>query len=417
MTSRSNLTVRVSDPSYPAPTFESLGFHRCPPGPRRLLWPLLGLLPLTVACAAPALPSLPAPASWLVEGTPGIYVTTRSGDLFSWQAGQIRLLHKAFALSPLIACAGSVVGINGVGELQSWTAGQLMTTSGAKLSSPSRPACAPMGVVAVAMNGDLVRYEHRDRTWREAARVPADALPDAQLTLADLKGNGARQIVALLGPNSERYRHGILGDAVEATGVGVFDPTDLKPRASLALSAPFVFEDLEVRPLRLSGERDALVVVRAGPQGGAALVVIEQRESSLRIRSLGPDFRQANRWLAPVVGLQAIWAVHTPHLGGVLHSYQEREGKLFALAQLDGVSNHLIGSRNLSMAVMLRDHQLVLPTQDGRRLLVVDCALRCTVRQQLDLDAPLSSNLIVSGGELMAGDQSGRLYRWPLAGF
>ncbi|AFZ69566.1 hypothetical protein Deipe_4204 (plasmid) [Deinococcus peraridilitoris DSM 19664] len=378
-----------------------------------LRW-LLCIPPLTVACAAPA---LPAPVVWLVDGASGVYGTTQSGDLFTWQAGQIRLLHKAFALSPLIACDGGVVGVNGYGELQRWTAGQLVSTSGARLSALSRPACVPDGLVAVAMNGDLVRYETRDRTWRETARVQADALPDAQLTLADLTGNGTRQIVALRGPNRERYRHGILGDTVEATGIGVFDSTHLALRAKLTLGAPDVFEDLEARPLRTSDQRDALVVVRSSAQGGSALAVIEQRESTLHMRSLGPDFQQPNRWLAPIVGLHAVWAVHTPHLGGVLHHYQERGGVLSAFSRLEGVSNHVIGSRNLSMAVALSDHQLVLPTQDRQRLLIIRCASHCSVRQELNLDAPLSSNLIVSGGQLIAGDESGQIHRWPLPAF
>lgn len=381
---------------------------------------LLCITWLGVAYAAPAVPRLPSAVLWLVNGAngaPGVYATTPAGDLFTWQAGQVRLLEKTFALSPLIACGEVVAGINAQGELRSWSAGRLNTTSGAGLSPLSRPACVAQGLVAVAKNGDLARYEARAGVWREVARVQADALADAQLTLADLTGSGTPQLVVLTGPDGARYTHGVLGDALEATGIAAYDQTSLQVRGNLKLSAPFVFEDLEARPLRTTDARDVLVVVRSSPRDGAALAFIEQDASALKIRSLGPAFGQPNRWLAPVVGRRVVWAVHTPHLGGVLHRYQERDGVLTAALLQKGVSNHIIGSRNLNMAVMIDEHQLVLPSQDRRRLLIMRCASRCVVQRELPLDAPLSSNLVISAGHLIAGDESGRLYRWSLAGF
>jgi hypothetical protein len=64
-------------------------------------------------------------------------------------------------------------------------------------------------------------------------------------------------------------------------------------------------------------------------------------------------------------------AVHTPHIGGVLHEYRHEGGRLHAARIRDGVSNHHIGSRQLDLAAW-HGGTLLIPDQGRQRLLLLD---------------------------------------------
>ncbi|MFD1733632.1 hypothetical protein ACFSC4_24440 [Deinococcus malanensis] len=267
---------------------------------------------------------LTAPATSLVINGTHVYGVTQFGDLFTLNRGRPRILQKGFTVSPLTTCHSGVAGVSAAGELRMWVSGRLVTTQRAGLSPLSRPVCVPEGAVAVSKTGDLIRYRQEGAAWREHRRTRANVMRDARLTLVDLKGSGEPHVAALTGPSSTRYQHGVLGDAEEATGVAVFHHQSLKQLSRLDLRAPMVFEDLEARPVELPDGRMGLVLVHATPGAGAALAPIEQVRERLRIRSVGPAFGQTHRWLAPIIAENEIWAVHTPHIGGVLHRYQEK---------------------------------------------------------------------------------------------
>ncbi|CAM3321822.1 hypothetical protein DESA109040_08050 [Deinococcus saxicola] len=371
-----------------------------------------------IACAeaAPTSPialQLPAPAVWLAAEDSQVYAVTTQSELLTVLDGKAKVLAKNFSSTFIAACSDRVVGVNNAGQLQVWNGRTVETAPNTDLSPLAHPVCLPFGIVAVSRAGDLVRFDPAGGGWREAARTAANALPDAQLTLANLDGAGD-EVVALTRPDSARYDHGILGDTAEATGITVFERHGLGVLARLSLPAPYVFEDLQVRPVRLEGGRDSLAVVRSSPTGGAALALVSGGPGKLTLQATSPDFGQTHRWLAPVAGFGQLWAVKTPHIGGLLAQYTQAGDTLKVSTLIAGVSSHSIGSRNLNAAVLTAPGQLVIPSQDHRNLLSVNCRAACRVTGKLALGGTYSSNLLLSGGQMWVGDSSGSLHGWAV---
>jgi hypothetical protein len=115
--------------------------------------------------------------------------------------------------------------------------------------------------------------------------------------------------------------------------------------------------------------------VRSGPEGGQlALVTADpQQAQALRLAALGDTVGGFHRWLAPTTEGTHLIAVHTPHIGGVLHTYRLDGTQLTRRRLMTDVSTHAIGSRETDLAAWVRG-RLVLPSQDGRLLRVLDPA-------------------------------------------
>lgn len=233
---------------------------------------------------------------------------------------------------------------------------------------------AVIGIVADGARCHVARFEPRGAgAWGRVARSSIEVLPDARPVQADLDGAGdGGHVVVLAGPDAERYRHAVLGDAIEATQLVLLERHSLEPMRELALAAPHVFEDIAPRRVAI-GTSDGLLTVRSGPQG-AQLVLADADPTSagaLRIAASGPPLGSTNRWLSPTTDGSRWLAVHTPHIGGVLHEYRRDGERLLANSVLYGVSNHQLGSRQLDLAAWYGQH-LALPDQGGRRLLLLD---------------------------------------------
>ncbi|MDP3224256.1 MAG: hypothetical protein Q8M96_14090, partial [Rubrivivax sp.] len=93
----------------------------------------------------------------------------------------------------------------------------------------------------------------------------------------------------------------------------------------------------------------------------------------LRLAALGDTVGGFHRWLAPTTQGRHLVAVHTPHIGGVLHVYRLEGQRLSRRRLMADVSTHAIGSRETDLAAWVED-RLVLPSQDGRLLRVLDPA-------------------------------------------
>lgn len=185
------------------------------------------------------------------------------------------------------------------------------------------------------------------------------AIPAAAARLPDggtARAGGSGIVSAWYEEPTDRYRHGILGDAVEAGTLAARDARGVAHR--LVLPASEVFEDLTPRLADLDGDGSAeIIAIRSSLSAGASLAVYGLRDGQLKLLAATPFIGRANRWLCPAGiadfngdGRLEIALVETPHIGGTLEFWRFDGGRLTRLAALPGFSNHTIGSRNLDEA-------------------------------------------------------------------
>lgn len=246
------------------------------------------------------------------------------------------------------------------------------------------------------------------------------ALPSLPTTAADrpdmlpdgIVAQGEADIAAawLTGP-TERYHHGVLGDAIEASGLAVetVDGTVL----TLDLDPGSVFEDRIPRLHDLDGDgMDEIILVRSYLDRGAALTVAGVRDDRLRILAESPPIGVAHRWLNPVGaadfdgdGATEIAFVRTPHIGGTLLLYRWQEGALTEVHKAHGFSNHAIGTRELGLSAILDADgdgiaDIALPDSSRRILRVVTFA-GSSFREltRVEHGSPVTSRIAVLNGE------------------
>ncbi len=186
-----------------------------------------------------------------------------------------------------------------------------------------------------------------------------DILPDGVVS------RGQRDIDAawLTGP-TRRYDHGVLGDAIEASGVRV----QMRDGRILSFTLPMdsVFEDRRVRLVDLDGDGgDELLVVRSYLAAGAALAVLRPGSDALAVVAETAPIGLPHRWLNPAAvadfdgdGRLEAALVVTPHIGGILKLFELRKSGLGSerLAEewsAPGFSNHAMGSPIQAMAALV----------------------------------------------------------------
>ena len=190
--------------------------------------------------------------------------------------------------------------------------------------------------------------------------VPPDPerLPDGEVS-----PGRADMAWAWLAEPTERYRHGILGDGIEAGALRVVRHASGGKeglRLTLRLDEGHVFEDRRARIVDLDGDgRSEVLVIRSGLEDGGALALYGIRDGVLVTLASSAAFGRPHRWLN-VVGVEdfdgdgrrEVAAVLTPHIGGTLALYEWRGGRLVLDHERDGFSNHAIGSRELDMSAV-----------------------------------------------------------------
>ena len=150
---------------------------------------------------------------------------------------------------------------------------------------------------------------------------------------------------------TDRYAHGVLGDAIEYGAIEVLKGREVEHR--VVLPETRVFEDIAPRIARLTvGGGFMVVMVESDLALGAQLAVYEFYDGEkLRKRAATPHIGQRNRWLAPAAiadfdgdGVNDITYVETPHLAGILKIVTLRDDDLMPVAEPQpGFSNHRIG--------------------------------------------------------------------------
>jgi hypothetical protein len=188
----------------------------------------------------------------------------------------------------------------------------------------------------------------------------------------------------LTGP-TRRYAHGVIGDAIEASGLRVrlADGTIL----NAILDNRSVFEDRLARLVDLTGNgENEVMVVRSYLNAGAALSIWGVRGGELVRSAEAPAIGSSYRWLNPVGvadfdgdGTLEAAAVITPHIGGILKLYSVVGDNLVEEISVRGFSNHFIGSRELGLSAVIDANEdnipdIVLPTSNRRGIRIVTFA-------------------------------------------
>ena len=270
------------------------------------------------------------------------------------------------------------------------------------------------GLAFVASDGSVVTTGRRgNRTFE------VEALPDARLVAGD-------GLVAVLTEPTDRYAHGVLGDTLEAASLTVLDPAGQSIDQVVGFDSA-VIEGLA--PMWADTDDDGvqeLVVTLSDAQGGARLAVVS--ESGVLSAESEP-IGQAARWrhqiaVGPVGpdGETELVEVVTPHLGGIVTFRRIEGGELPEMASVAGFTSHMIGSRNLDMAIVGDADgngrpELVIPTQDRSELAGIErTSSGAEVAWSVDLDGNMVSNLAaadVDGRLVMGlGTEDGRLLVW-----
>jgi len=327
-----------------------------------------------------ALQTLRAPESMVqlrANGAGELLTVSGTGVLWRFDAAGARWTRLAEAIdpaTPVTAGHGRIAARLKAGGLWVLEAGRATTSTNVTLAANAGLLILPLGIIGiVGFTGQThaVRLEP-DGTgqWSEVSRSKEVVMPDARPLQVDLgaAGDGDGHIVVLAGPDRQRYTHGVLGDAIESTRVLYLERHGLAVLRSLDVSAPYVIEDIAPRVVGWQG-RHALLTMRSGPQG-AALVIITahpDRRDALVIAAAGAPIGTANRWMSATTDGTRLMAVHTPHIGGVLHEYRGNSDALQSRVIDHDVSNHRIGSRELDLTAWV-DNKVVLPAQNRRSL-------------------------------------------------
>ena len=172
------------------------------------------------------------------------------------------------------------------------------------------------------------------------------------------------------------YRHGILGDRIEAKQLVVMVDGLFYQHT---LPTGFVFEDIRPRIYDVNADGDwEFITIRTKTTAGAGIAIYKIINKKLVeyafIRAIG----KSNRWLNIVAiydldqdGIVELVWVQTPHIGGILKIAKIQPGKLNVIAQKLQYSNHAIGQRNLCLSVLAKkDKQIVfyVPTQKRNKI-------------------------------------------------
>lgn len=370
-----------------------------------------------------------APIRWIVALPPRrICAIDVNGTLWIFEVGQtdLRVVGRYGEVAspdgpPATVAIGegrsAVVAVAPDGRLLVWSDGVLR---GFDVGSPLSHLTFPVPVnleskawddlLAVAADGAVVMIGGLSSAPRVVARVDAQALPDARITLGSLDGSAGLQALVLSDP-TDRYPHGTLGDKLEASAVTVMTvaPNALVLRGRYVVRAPAVIEDLIpiLAPIG-EGRRPAVVVVKSAPRLGSSVMALGWREGGLERLAEGAAFGQSNRWVH-VIGaadlsgdsIPELIAVNTPHLAGVLVAYERRGNVLVPTAKALGYSSHALGSRNQDQAAIADMSgngrlQIILPRQSRDVLAALELSNgRWEERWALQLAGPVQSNLLV----------------------
>lgn len=248
-------------------------------------------------------------------------------------------------------------------------------------------------------------------------------LPDTRVVFGRTGSDnpGEFSLEAALVTPTDRYRHGVLGDAVEAAAISVRNRCD---NTSIVIEVDD-FDAIEgVSPMfgDVDGDgADEVLVTVSNTDGGARLVMYEADGTFI---AESEPIGRANRWrnqlaIAPVGpnGEVEVIDVRTPHIGGTVQFFRLSSGALERVAASEArFTTHAIGSRNLDLGFVGNadgdpELEVVVLTSDRRSVVVLERTDDgVAVTAELTFESSITTNLApAENGELGLGLSDGRL--------
>ena len=201
-------------------------------------------------------------------------------------------------------------------------------------------------IAFIDTGGNLILWNEK-----ETARFEVNALPDSRI-LVDEK----ERLLFLTGATS-LYDHGVLGDKIEATSITLLETTG-KPGVALTITVPEQTVIEGISPIWVDMDGDGvreIIVTTSTAESGAQVIVYDQ---SGGIKAKGPVIGKGYRWRHQIAvasfgmgGELELVDVLTPHIGGVVEFFGMSGNTLMINARVSGYTSHVMGSRNLDMAV------------------------------------------------------------------
>jgi len=198
-------------------------------------------------------------------------------------------------------------------------------------------------------------------------------LPDAQIVT-----HGHIAVVPVF--PTEIYRHGALGDSVEAKGFIVFDmkkgeviKTVRLPGSSVIEQRMLILADID------KNSRPEIIATVSNLENGASVVVYNiNGEEIYRSNPIGRGFRWRHVFAAASFNGEdtGIVNVVTPHIGGKLQFLRVHNNSLIQTAEFTPVSSHRIGSQKLGMGLVVDFDgdtvpEIIVPDTAHKKLLVI----------------------------------------------
>jgi len=171
----------------------------------------------------------------------------------------------------------------------------------------------------------------------------------------------------------------VLGDEQEAASITLVETTPT-PRIvmEIKIDPPGVIEGIAPIWADLTGDgQREIIVTRSDAEIGAQILVYDERGNLIAKGSeIGRGYRWRNQLsVAPFSpsGELELTDVLTPHIGGLVEFYRFVGDRLEIIAQVGGYTSHVIGTRNLDMALSGDFNgdskiEVVLPSQDLTKL-------------------------------------------------
>lgn len=246
----------------------------------------------------------------------------------------------------------------------------------------------------IDQEGDLVVTQEGGFT-----SLPVNALPDARILVDEQD-----RLLFLSGPTGS-YAHGVLGDRLEAQSVTLV-ATRPTPRIlnTISMLGSWVIEG--IAPIWVDMNQDGtreIIVTQSRSGEGAQIVIYDE---SGRLVATGPSIGLSFRWRHQIAaapfgpsGEIELVDVKTPHIGGIVEFFRWERDRLNIIHSNRGFTSHVMGTRNLDLAVGGRftgtdQPVLLLPVQDRTALAAIRHGSSGAEQVlSLPLDGTLATNL------------------------